>query len=97
MSVHWMKVTASEAVEQVGYDPVRRALHVVYTGGREYAYYGVPTDELEALAKADSVGQFVNWRIKPRYKFQEIGAARPTPFARRTLGRPSARPARPGA
>jgi len=72
MTVHWLRVEGSDAVEEVGYDPARRELRVVFAGGREYAYSRVPPEEVQALLGAESVGQFVNWRIKPVYRCREV-------------------------
>lgn len=45
---------------------------MVFAGGREYAYSRVPPEEVQALLGAESVGQFVNWRIKPVYRCREV-------------------------
>ena len=71
----------SSAVEQAGYDPARRELFIVYAGGREYLYRSVPPQvfrRLQAVEWAgESVGQFVNWRIKPIYAdFSEVERGR---------------------
>ena len=61
----------STAVEYVGYDRRSRELHVTYAGGREYLYRRVPPlvfHQLKAVdAAGGSIGQFVNWRVKPVY------------------------------
>ena len=71
----------SSAVERAGYDHARRELYIVYSGGREYLYRGVPQHVFRRLketdAAGDSIGQFVNWRIKPIYTdFTEVGRGR---------------------
>ena len=79
----------SSAVERVGYDHPRRELYIVYAGGREYLYRGVPPHVFQRLqaveASGESVGQFVNWRIKPIYTdFSELGRS----FGGRAQGAP---------
>jgi hypothetical protein len=71
----------SSAVERVSYDASRRELYVVYTGGREYVYRRTPPHVFERLKAVEvgggSVGQFVNWRIKPIYTdVCEVGRGR---------------------
>ncbi len=71
----------SSAVERVGYDHARRELYIVYAGGREYLYRRVPPHVFQRLqaaeASGESVGQFVNGRIKPIYTdFSEVGGGR---------------------
>ena len=68
----------SSAVERLSYDHMRRELYIVYAGGREYLYRRVPQHVVRRLKEVDaageSVGQFVNWRIKPIYTdFTEVG------------------------
>lgn len=58
----------SRAVESVGYDAARRTLEVEYAGGGVYRYLDVPPRAYDLLLRADSVGAFVNRRIKPYYR-----------------------------
>lgn len=72
---------SSSAVEAVGYDSARRELHVVFTGGRRYAYRQTPAALFHELLRAESIGRFVNLRIKPHHAYREIdhGPARTLP------------------
>ena len=63
----WQHVESS-AIDAIAYDPARRELFVRFSGGAEYAYRGVPPEEVAALLAAESIGTFVNTRIKPRYE-----------------------------
>ena len=72
----WFRPEASEAIERAGYDPRRRELHIVFDGGRRYAYLDVAPDLFEALRTAESAGAFVNRRIKPNHRFRELEPAR---------------------
>jgi hypothetical protein len=58
----------SMAIGSVGYDPRTRTLEVEFAGGGVYRYLGVPPREYETLLRAESLGAYVNRRIKPRYR-----------------------------
>ena len=47
-------------------------LEIEYAGGSIYRYHGVPPVEHAALMRADSLGIYVNLRIKPRYPFSRV-------------------------
>jgi hypothetical protein len=40
---------------------------VQFTGGKQYAYLGVPRQRAVAAALADSTGEYINKKIKPHY------------------------------
>ena len=71
MTIHWYTPPDSEAIERAGYDPDRHELHVVFAGGRRYRYDDAPPDLFARLKRAPSAGQFVNWEVKPHYRFEE--------------------------
>ena len=62
-----MQRVESSSVEAVGFDPARNELTVRFVGGSTYVYGMVPRAVFEALLGADSIGRFVNERIKPRH------------------------------
>ena len=65
----------SSAVEAVGYDPERRWLEVRWIGQeRAYRYYGVPAAVYDELLRADSIGAYVNQRVKPVYLYEVLPA-----------------------
>ena len=70
--MEWFTPSDSAAVRRAGYDFQRRELHIVYDDGREYAYQDVPVTVFRHLREVDrsghSVGQFVNWVIKPVFR-----------------------------
>jgi hypothetical protein len=63
---------ASAAVKQARYDPEQAVLDLWYAAGDRYSYFDVPAavyGELLAIeAAGQSVGEFVNRRIKPSYR-----------------------------
>jgi hypothetical protein len=62
-----MRPVVSSSIAAAGYDAAREILRLRYIGGATYDYARVPADVFEALRKAPSHGQFVNWHIKPYY------------------------------
>jgi KTSC domain len=62
----------SSAVESVGYDARSRTLEIKYAGGGVYRYFGVPPRAHELLLRAESIGAFVNRRIKPYYRCRRV-------------------------
>ena len=65
----------SSAIEAVGYDAQRGWLEVRWIGQeRAYRYYGVPAEVYEELLQADSIGGYVNQRVKPVYLYEVLAA-----------------------
>jgi hypothetical protein len=62
----------SSAVRSMGYDPKLLLLEIEYTNGSVYAYYDVPPATYQEFCEADSMGAFVNFRIKPNFECREI-------------------------
>lgn len=62
----------SSAVASVGYDAVRRTLEIEYAGGAVYRYRGVPQRTYALLLRADSIGAYVNRRVKPYYRCERV-------------------------
>jgi len=56
----------------MGYDPNSRVLEIEYANSCVYDYYDVPPGVYQELCEADSLGAFVNFRIKPNFPAQEI-------------------------
>jgi hypothetical protein len=62
----------SSSVASVGYDPDSRTLELKYVSGDVYQYFDVPPLVHTALLTSKSIGAFVNKRIKPGYRFEQI-------------------------
>ena len=60
----------SKAIDRATYDPDRRTLDIWYSGGDRYCYFDVPPETYVLLCAADSAGEFVNRRIKPRFRYE---------------------------
>jgi hypothetical protein len=68
----------SEAIAAAAYDGARATLRIKYkldadAEGGTYDYLKVPPQVVDELLNAESHGQFVNWRIKPRYRYRRLG------------------------
>jgi len=62
----------SSSIAAAEYDIHRRVLRVGFTSGGSYDYFNVPADVVMAFLNAPSLGRFVNWRIKPRYRYVRV-------------------------
>ena len=63
-----MLTVNSSAALQVAYDC--GTLFVQYIEGDWYKYFSVPRNVFEKLQRAESLGQFLNKEIKPKYLCQ---------------------------
>ncbi|NED99998.1 KTSC domain-containing protein [Phytoactinopolyspora halotolerans] len=66
---------SSKAIASVGFDGATNILEVEYRSGAVYRYFQVPRSEVDGLLSADSMGRYVNTRIKPRYSYVCIQAS----------------------
>jgi hypothetical protein len=62
----------SSGVNRVGYDYMGERLFLEYEGGKLYEYFRVPEERYDALMSADSIGRYVNYEIKPYYRYREL-------------------------
>ena len=82
ISLHLMKMRRiwvdSSCVTSIGYDAVRRELHIEFReSGDVYSYFDVPADEYEAFLAAESKGTYLNEIFKPRnYKYRVVSRRR---------------------
>lgn len=61
----------SRAIASIGFDAGTNRLEIEYAGGDVYVYFAVPASVHRALMNSDSVGRFVNERIKPHYRWAD--------------------------
>jgi KTSC domain len=66
----------SSAIALIGYDEDDRTLHVTFTSGRGYEFYGVPIGVYESFMGASSKGRFFNQVIKDKYSYSGGGRTR---------------------
>lgn len=72
MSVGVSRTEGSSAVREIAYNAPRQELYIMFSEGREYVYYGVPSEVYERFRHAESWGQFVNKEIKRRYFYRRL-------------------------
>ena len=65
-----MPYVDSSAVSFIHYDEVAAELHVVFTSGKAYVYYGVPRLVYDTMLDAPSTGAFFNARIRDTYRYR---------------------------
>lgn len=73
--MHRDPVTSS-SLNSVGYDPKRQILEVEFVDGDVYQYFDVPRQTYEEFLQAESMGQFMNWRIKEQHRYRKISTIR---------------------
>lgn len=66
-----MPQVASSAISRIEYNAPARELHVTFTSGRFYRYFGVPAEVYYQFNRAASKGEFFNTLIRDRYAFTE--------------------------
>jgi hypothetical protein len=66
-----MPRVASSAISRIEYNASARELHIVFTTGRIYTYFGVRPEIYEQFGRATSKGAFFNLMIRDRYEFEE--------------------------
>ena len=62
----------SSSVRSVGYDDDSHTLEVEFRNGGVYDYLDVPATEARRLRQAESLGRYLNTRIKPRYRVRKV-------------------------
>ncbi len=66
----------SSVIEDFEYEEELARLTVTFTTGRVYQYFMVPPDIASSFQAALSKGTFFNTRIRDRFSFREVVAAR---------------------
>ena len=69
----------SSSIAAAEYDRQRKTLWVRFKAGRAahrggtYDYFDVPAAVVRDFISAPSLGRFVNWQIKPYYRYERVG------------------------
>lgn len=58
---------SSSSVRSVGYDPESFVLEIEFRNGGVYQYLHVPAAAHRLLLQAESIGEYVNTVVKPRF------------------------------
>ena len=61
----------STCVRGYGYDENKRVFEIEYPSGEVYDYMAVPPSVYRAFVRANSKGEFVNFKIK-RFPFRKV-------------------------
>lgn len=69
-----LNLKESSSIAAAEYDRNRRVLRVQFNPGPIYDYLDVPADVVREFLNAPSLGRFVNWRIKPYYRYVRVAA-----------------------
>jgi hypothetical protein len=67
-----LRLKASSSIAAAEYNRNRRTLRVRFSPGGVYDYLDVPAGVVQKLLNASSLGQFVNWHIKPHYRYVRV-------------------------
>jgi hypothetical protein len=67
-----LKPVVSTMVMSTGYDPVSQTLVIQFRGGKTYHYDKVPTEVVDAMNKAESVGKFIGSHIRGKFETRLI-------------------------
>ncbi|HEY0311276.1 MAG TPA: KTSC domain-containing protein [Allosphingosinicella sp.] len=66
----------STVIETIAYRSDAQVLDVLFTTGRRYLFHAVPPEVAEDFRRARIKGRHFNARIRGRYAFSEVEAAR---------------------
>lgn len=67
-----LNAVKSSMVEATGYDPLTKTLAVQFRGGKTYHYDNVPTEVVDAMGKAESVGKFIGAHVRGKFETRLI-------------------------
>jgi hypothetical protein len=67
-----MEKVESGTVRELGYDERKHVLRVRFASGAIYDYFNVPARSYKLLKTAESVGAYLNRKIKGFYKFEKV-------------------------
>lgn len=62
----------SSNIATTQYNEVTNHLDITFKNGLRYRYYDVPASEWETLKDAESIGKYINTRIKGHYQSQNL-------------------------
>ena len=77
MGFEKLPIKESTSIAAAAHDRRRRMLRVTFKPGRAarrgatYDYLDVPPRVVDEFLEAESLGRFVNWRIKPHYRYEK--------------------------
>ena len=73
-----LSLKESSSIAAAAYDRRKRIVRVTFKPGEAshrggtYDYFGVPPKVVDEFLDAESLGRFVNWQIKPHYRYKRV-------------------------
>lgn len=67
-----MPALESSVISRAFYDAFARELDIVFTSGKPYRYFDVPSKVYRQLMEAPSKGEFFNDHIRDSYDFERL-------------------------
>jgi hypothetical protein len=73
-----LSLKESSSIAAAAYDRRKRILRVTFKPGKAshrggvYDYFDVPPEVVDEFLRAESLGRFVNWQIKPHYRYKPV-------------------------
>lgn len=71
-----LETVRSSAIHAIGYDPERRTLEIIFTGGGIYLFYNVPPEVFRGFLATESKGNYFQERIRGRFRHERLGRFR---------------------
>ncbi len=67
-----MTPVKSSNIQAIGYDAVNKELHVQFTSGKTYAYYGVTPKQHGEFLRAYTIGSHFARHIRPHFSGKPV-------------------------
>ena len=78
MAFDRLSLKESSSIAAAVYDRHKRIFRVTFKPGRAshrggtYDYFDVPPNVVDEFLDAESLGRFVNWQIKPHFRYRRV-------------------------
>ena len=66
------QAVTSETIKEIGYDPERSTLELLFHDGDVYQYYNFTAEDHRQLMSAPSKGRHFNQSIKKQFRFSKV-------------------------
>ena len=62
----------SSRILKMSYIKSKKLLTITFNSGATYEYYDVPTEVIDGITQADSLGKYFDAHIKDRYNYRRV-------------------------
>lgn len=62
----------SSRILKMSYIKSKKLLTITFNSGATYEYYGVPTEVIDGITQADSLGKYFDKNIKGIYNYRRV-------------------------